>query len=65
MLCTCGGRNKFTFSHELGGRCREESQLGATEWYYCPYNLLNMFRALISPSSVARDSACVIGAYGV
>jgi len=29
------------------------------------YNLLNMFRALICPSSGARDDTCVITAYGV
>jgi len=32
---------------------------------YCNYNLLNMFRALICPSSGARDYTCVIAAYGV
>jgi len=32
---------------------------------YCTYNLLNMFRALICPSSGARDYSCVIAAHGV
>jgi len=32
---------------------------------FCTYNLLNMFRALIRPSSGARDYTCVIVAYGV
>ena len=32
---------------------------------YCTYNLFNMFRALICPSSGARDSTCVITVYGV
>jgi len=32
---------------------------------YCTYNLLNMFRPLICPSSGARDYTCVIAAYGV
>jgi hypothetical protein len=32
---------------------------------YCTYNLLNMFRALICPSSGARDYTCVITACGV
>jgi len=32
---------------------------------YCNYNLLNMFRAFICPSSGARDYTCVITAYGV
>ena len=27
---------------------------------YCTYNLLNMFRVLICPSSGARDYTCVI-----
>ena len=32
---------------------------------YCPYNMLNMFRAILCPSSGARDCMCVITAYGV
>ena len=32
---------------------------------YCTYNMLNMFRALLFPSSEARDYMCVITAYGV
>ena len=32
---------------------------------YCTYNMLNMFRALLCPSSGARDYMCVIIAYGV
>ena len=44
---------------------REENQLDATECFYCTYNLLNMFRALICPSSGARVYTCVIAAYGV
>ena len=44
---------------------REENQLDATECFYCTHNLLNMFRALICPSSGARDYTCVISAYGV
>ena len=43
---------------------REENQLDATECFYCTNNLLNMFRALICPSSGARDYTCVIAAYG-
>ena len=31
----------------------------------CTYNMLNMFRALLCPSSEARDCMCVITAYGV
>ena len=32
---------------------------------YCIYDMLNMFRALLCPSSGARDYMCVITAYGV
>ena len=32
---------------------------------YCTYDMLNMFRALLCPSSGARDLLCVITAYGV
>jgi len=32
---------------------------------YCTYNMLNTFRALLCPSSGARDCMCVITAYGV
>jgi len=44
---------------------REENQLDATEWFICTYNLLNMFQALIYPSSGARDYTCVIAACGM
>jgi len=33
--------------------------------FYCTYDTLNMFRALICPSSGARNYMCVITAYGV
>ena len=46
-------------------KLREENQLDATECFYCTYNLLNMFRAIICPSSEARVYTCVIAAYGV
>ena len=32
---------------------------------YCSCNMLNMFRALLCPSSGTRDNMCVITAYGV
>jgi len=32
---------------------------------YCTYDMLNMFRALLCPSAVARDYMWVITAYGV
>jgi len=39
-----------------------EENLDATEWFIA---LIIMFRALICPSSGARDYTCVIPAYGV
>ena len=33
--------------------------------FYCTYDMLNMFRALLCPSSGALDYMCVIAAYGV
>ena len=44
---------------------RKDNQLDATEFVYCTYNMLNMFRALLCPSSGGRDYMCVITAYGV
>ena len=32
---------------------------------YCTFDMLNMFRALLCPSSRAVDYMCVIAAYGV
>jgi len=32
---------------------------------YCTYNMLNMFRALLCPSSGSRDYMCVITECGV
>jgi len=32
---------------------------------YCTYDMLNMFRALLCPSSGTRDYMCVVTAYGV
>jgi len=46
-------------------KSRGENQLDPTKCFYCTYNLLNMFRALIFPSSGARDYTCVIAACGV
>jgi hypothetical protein len=44
---------------------REENQLDATERFTALYNLLNMFRARLCPSSGARDYTCFSTAYGV
>ena len=32
--------------------------------FYCAYNMLNMFRTPLCPSSGAQESMCVITAYG-
>ena len=44
---------------------REEKPTRCHLMIYCTYNMLNMFRALVCPSSGARDYMCVITAYGV
>ena len=44
---------------------REEKPARCHLTVYCTYNMLNTFRALLCPSSGARDYMCVITAYGV
>ena len=44
---------------------RQEKPTRCHWMVYCTYNMLNMFRALLCPSSGARDYMCVITAYGV
>ena len=44
---------------------REEKPTRCHWMVYYTYNMLNMFRALLCPSSGARDYMCVITAYGV
>ena len=44
---------------------REEKPTRCHWKVYCTYNMLNMFRALLCPSSGARDYMCVITAHGV
>ena len=44
---------------------REEKPTRCHWMVYSTYNMLNMFRALLCPSSGARDYMCVITAYGV
>ena len=44
---------------------REEKPTKCHWMVYCTYNMLNMFRGLLCPSSGARDYMCVIIAYGV
>ena len=42
---------------------REEKPTRRHWMVYCTYNMLNMFRAILGPSSRARDYMCVITAY--
>ena len=44
---------------------REEKPTRCHWMVYFTYNMLNMFRALLCPSSLARACMCVITAYGV
>ena len=44
---------------------REEKPTRCHCMLYCTYDTLSMFRALLCPSSEARDYVCVITAYGV
>ena len=45
---------------------RREEKTTRCHWMaYCTYNMLNMFRALLCPSSGARDYMCVITTCGV
>ena len=46
-------------------RRREEKPTRCHLIVYYIYNMLNMFRALLCPSSGARDYMCVIAAHGV
>ena len=45
--------------------CREEKPTRCHWIVYCIYNMFNMFRALLCPSSGAQDYMGVITAYGV
>jgi len=44
---------------------REEKPTRCHWMLYCTYDILNMFRALLCPSSGARRYMCIITAYGV
>jgi hypothetical protein len=73
-ICICIDVLFFAFSLEWV-RCvfvraslhmRRDEKPTRYHWMlYCTYNMLNMFRALLCPSSGARDNMCVITAYGV
>ena len=69
IICRCILFRKWIFSHKSCGEyqdTRREEKLTRCHWmFYCTYNMLNMFRALLCPSSRARDYMCIITAYGV
>jgi len=44
---------------------REEKPTRCHWMLYCTYDMLNMFRAFLCPSSGVRDYVCVITAYGM
>ena len=46
-------------------RGREEKPARCHWMFYCTYNMFNIFRALLCPSSGAQDYICVITVYGV
>ena len=50
---------------ETTGEHREEKPTKCHRMLYCTYDMLNMFRALLYPSSGARDYMCIITAYGM
>ena len=59
--------HKTTSSSQLSPiHMRREEKPTRCHWMvYYTYNRLNMFRALLCPSSGARDYMCIITAYGV
>ena len=66
IKCICN--HFFYFKKILKRKCEmsKEEKLTTCHWMiYCTYNMLNIFRALLCPSSGARDYMCVITAYGV
>ena len=44
---------------------REENPTRCHSMLYCTYDMLNIFRALLCPSSGTLDYMCVSAAYGV
>ena len=57
-------KNLWQFQREQ--LLRTEEKPTRCHWMvYCTYNMLNMFRALLCPSSGAPDYLCVTTAYGV
>ena len=53
------------FVHASLHMCREEKPTTCHWMVYCIYNVLNIFRVLLCPSSRAQDNMCVITAYSV
>ena len=56
---------RHTLSLNLYHIRREEKPTICHWMVYCTYNMVNMFRKLLCPSSGAWDYMCVITAYGV
>ena len=53
------------FTRKIISYLRREEKPTRCHWMvYCTYNMLNMFRSLLCPSSGARNYTCVITAYG-
>ena len=59
----CAVRTEFL--NTVQAMRREEKPTRCHWMVYCTYNVLNMLRALLCPSSGARDYMCIINAYGV
>jgi len=75
-LCSPDSKGSVTISHGIRGNIpvmaplnmRREKKPTRCHWMvYCTYSMLKMFRALLCPSSGARDYTCmcVVTAYGV
>jgi len=60
----CDSARRDTYALRYIGR-REEKPIRCHSMVYCTYNILNMFRTLLRPSSGARDCMCVFTDYGV
>ena len=55
LMCVCASLHM----------CREKKPTRCHWMIYCTYNMLNVFRALLSRSSGARDYMCIITTYDV
>ena len=64
-LCSMQIREGWVTSKTQLTLLREEKPTRYHCKLYCTYDMLNMFRAFLCPSSRALDYTCVIAAYGV